>query len=823
VGEGLSRWINDTFGRLPGCDDELFARIWNECGLVYGGRSDVSDAVDTYSARLICAALTRRQRIFLLLPDDKPHRPALLFATALLRDWWDSLNTLPESPHQVPTVLYFGTTTGFRTQLGQTAIRSANFSLADVFHQDDLGRAGSRIASSRGTVGSASGSPLAHVITVYAPADPLSILARCRPRWIAIDCSGMPRVAWLKPLLQGAAAQNLPVVAWGQNPLAEYNGAFDKTDHIFVWPPVSKGGRRGDLTRPTASLLPTAQTSVHPIVLEGGDVDQLDPLLARATTLLLRATSNIAGRLGQDAVGLHWRLLHCLQQLAIPLELYEAEAPRLWGHKSISQLRRDCLHFRNAYARAYPSFRSDLEELDVLVGRALSQLVEASPPLWNGLANLALEEPGEGEARLITFASRARKQLFLFALLAQLGVSEEDLSEFRTWVVSLDDLAALASTSHPILKEARVGRIAHGLSWRPLVVGVPSPVHSPKLLPVLLQESVDLVHYPHQAHALTIRAHQWERKLGLNLELVVNTLSALSRRPCPHPIPQLRRRIQLREANGLDAGRGRRNWNFRPGPLLDVGDPSRLLAGLLDVDNLEAEDEARALEHQVSSSSSTDDSISDWCSEAVEVNCEDGWHMQFAPEDTVNVVTDGVEAVGIHERHVRALRPGDRVVLIHGQRQQDLYELIISRVHGHPEMQLHLALIRQWPQEFASAYGRWHQTHMDGLEALLGAMQARGSRITSSFTLWLWMNGRILCPQDPRDLRRLAEVLDIEFIRRHHRRIHEAASALRPAADQCRESDGTGLRPNPRRRVSRDIPQHCRRAKLPGGNSGECQ
>jgi hypothetical protein len=112
-------WIGNAFCLLPGCDDALFRQLWidRRLGLIDDDR--VTDCLDEYSARLICATLRRNERLFVVLPDFQTYRPALLFATALIRSWYDSQNQqstpTDEANHQ--RILYFGSTVGIRTQL----------------------------------------------------------------------------------------------------------------------------------------------------------------------------------------------------------------------------------------------------------------------------------------------------------------------------------------------------------------------------------------------------------------------------------------------------------------------------------------------------------------------------------------------------------------------------------------------------------------------------------------------------------------------------------------------------------------------------------
>ena len=134
------------------------------------------------------------------------------------------------------------------------------------------------------------------------------------------------------------------------------------------------------------------------------------------------------------------------------------------------------------------------------------------------------------------------------------------------------------------------------------------------------------------------------------------------------------------------------------------------------------------------------------------------------------------------QRYVRSLRTGDRVMqvmLIHGQRRQNLYDLIVSRVHRVSAIGLRVALVRQWQDDLVLAYRGWKLHGDRNLDALLALMRERGSELTSTATLRQWLLRQTLCPADKEDLRRLAEVLEMGFVREHYRRIYGAASHLR--------------------------------------------
>ena len=103
----------------------------------------------------------------------------------------------------------------------------------------------------------------------------------------------------------------------------------------------------------------------------------------------------------------------------------------------------------------------------------------------------------------------------------------------------------------------------------------------------------------------------------------------------------------------------------------------------------------------------------------------------------------------------------------------------MTRLHQHPSLDLPIKLIRRWQSDFASSFGKWRIHQRLGLEELLEQMRRRGSALTSSFTLRIWLCGGTLCPENPDDLLRLAEVLDMDFVRQNYRHIHRAAIRLR--------------------------------------------
>ena len=124
------------------------------------------------------------------------------------------------------------------------------------------------------------------------------------------------------------------------------------------------------------------------------------------------------------------------------------------------------------------------------------------------------------------------------------------------------------------------------------------------------------------------------------------------------------------------------------------------------------------------------------------------------------------------------MRVGDRILVIHGQKRQSLYDLVVSRVHNHPAMEIHLALISKWHEELAEAFRARQRTGWAAEDVLTG-IRKQGSSITSTQTIRLWVSGQVLAPEDPRDLLRLAKVMNLEFVEQYHSRINTAARRIR--------------------------------------------
>lgn len=753
----ISQEITEIFNQLPGCTDDLFDALWHKGKLYYESEGNLNkDETDLFNAQLICATVALRERLLIVLPDFASHRAAMLFSTALLRCW----QNLPLTPSlERPSFLYFGTSVGIREQLKSIKIRDFKLKLTDVFEQTNLSRRNQCATTSQGSNAN-SQTRLPKVITIYSPADPLTELQRYDPQCIAIDLTDSTRAEWLKHLLSEAQIREIPVVAWGQNALSECVSVFRELGMIVNWSPR------------VTTVNPNSLTQIQPLIVESAEANQLDDIFREAAQLLLAAMHIHCGQLGQSALRQHWYFLRNLESLCVPFDFYEIESGNFWGLQSFAQMSRNCEYFRNACSTVYPQLTQLLEKTASACGRAIEILSQLGSPLWNAINSLCLtESPPLNSSRLLTFSGKSRKNLFLLAMLACHNFSENDLLEIGVRVTTLAELSLEVKSEFSSINDAP--------KRSPLLVGLPSKQITPKLLPIFWHDSLDVLIYPHQVVSLQNRITEIEQAVNFNYKEFEQTLKKLSRQEIPKNESSHQSRLKLTSPQIVDAQTAeRRQPTTLREKLWQIGNPLSEIERILQIDDDDQADDVLPFQELREGGSVVGDEVEVWCNSAVQVSFDTGDLVIYPSDEQINVIKTSSAGIEVQERFVRSLRPGDRVVLIHNQRRQSFYQLLISRLHGHPAMALHLNLIQRWQTDFLSSYRGWALRKTQNLDALLRLLQERGSRLTSNQTLRLWLQGKVMCPDDNEDLRRLAEILGMDFVRQNYKLIGLAARRL---------------------------------------------
>lgn len=775
---GTISWIEEAFGHLPANTSHPLNSLWRERLLKSRMGRCATDGVDERSSRLVWSALAANQSLMVALPDFEPHRPAILLATGLIYSW---LYPQRSSGLLRPRIVYFGSHVGIREHLSSLELTGWGLRFSDVFPQQNVGRSGSAVKG-RKFSGTACGRHTPELTTVYAPADPVAILSVQNPEWIAIDLGDSPGVHWLTAILRYARERQMPVICWSQNPLSSSVSVFEQFGSVLIWPWIGVDPDASPDSRFQGLQLwqPALRTTVRPVVLVGPGVASVGTHLRAATAELCRLTPP-DGTIAKAAVLAHWRLLRNVEGLCVPLDFYEVETQRFYGLRPFSYLLQSCASFRNHASGQNPSLVARLETVGTHLSQAIEEVKARSAPLWVALGNIILDEPGASAARVLIFSSRSRKQLFVLALLAHYNITEDDLAEVGTYVMTLEELHAYSR--HQILPGnlSQLNRLLRaGRECSLLLASVPSSVLTGKLLPCFSYSRLELLAYTHQVKAAYRRIAEWAKRCNPSAEYVTRALGALTRQTPPVCSKGITDRIVAQQPVELEVSSGRRRPPSVKLPLLlDELDAADEIARLFD-DEIGADQEDAtpqpALAEDVQRPAEAGDI---WCDHAICFRFEHGWTACYAPEDKLNVVVQSSEGLRAEERYVRAVQPGDRVVLIYGERRQSLYDLFVSRIHNHPKYALHVALVKRWQADVAHAFTGFAEGRSNPFDELLYAIQALGSNIQSVQTIRSWRRGDVLCPEDPEDLRRVGQVLQSAFIVTHYRRISEAAKRLR--------------------------------------------
>ena len=766
----IDQWLENirkAIGTLPIQDDKVFQELWNNKLLRYGGEDPDPLEIDALSTALACTCLNRQQPFLVVLPDRNPARPALLFATGLILDAISS-----GKGRKAQRVLYAGSHIGIRDQLANVYARKLR--LDEVFVQSHASSRNTKVQPTDAIANS-----LPRVATVYAPADPRIFLDEYRPDWIAVDCGDSNNLKWLDALLSSAAERTIPIVGWCQNALSDTVQTFSAHGaYIFRWPSVQQ------LLSVQKKIAPP-NALVSAICLEGSDIVSVETHLQQAYQVLRTIVrQNPKSRMEQDVLSMSWKQLRLLERLSVPLNFYESEVESHWGLRTVRHGQETLEAFAQAL-QGTTGLSSSLIQFTRKLEQSITEIDHHSPPHWNALTELCITDVEPDSVRLLLFPSDAQCQLFELGLLAYCNMSINDLATLNVTLLSAREFYGTGRhpwIGHPDREDLPdLLRNVPPAAWQLVIPSLPNPRLFAQLDPGL-QAGVQLqfLLYSHQLPALSWRLKQCTEALSVRAKDVIHTLSglgiptdSLSVSNVPAPLRKMENstiRLENKKKRVYSQVR-----SLPPAVLDPVEEMSRLFEDDTELDQ-DKDDVTLFLNHN--EDSSDEDSL--LVDHAVEVIFQGGWYGLFAPDAKLNVIIQGPSS-SLELRYVRSLRSGNQVLFIHGQRRQNLYELVIQRVHNHPAFALHVELVKRWQKDVAIAYRRWCQSgdRSRNITDLLAALQVRGSSIAVSLTVEGWVQGLRLCPKDKEDLRRLAEVLNMDFVIQNYQLIFKAAERLR--------------------------------------------
>ena len=771
------RWLDHGLAQLSTKFDDLSQKLIDQGRLRLSFVDHSLDRVDLVSAILVCAALAQKKSLCVSLPDEKPRRPAYLLAYALLNHWWRHREV---AVHQY-RILYCGTQTGIRGQLSKISVAGLRQSLSNVFEQFDLPR------GARGGVGEGHGrtrdSELPRVVTAYAPANPSALIADIAPRWIAVDFADSAHVPWLEELLEEALSRGIPVLGWGTNPLSRALRSFDSVGHVIRWPFGRSFNEEAivGVAEPLEILFhPYLITQVQPMLVEDQHASRYYNGLGQAGAVLQKLRNRTRNSITQAAIQQHWRLYREIETLHVPLPLREAEVSRIWGMAPIERQVATCRRFQEVIAAKDGKTASDLRQVSDALSDSIEYLKISEPPLWRALVELVHEEAEYGSARLITFHSRAKKTLFVLALLAKFNISEADLKYLRNWIFSIADLSDHGRFQAPESKSGHK-EIPVDLSPIPILVSIPSAAQLAKFWPAFLGEDLNVVIHGTEKVKLSRRVRIWSSALSPDLRRFSQAIADFGRLRPPTDVPNIAERIRLGAHRHIKiSGTLGKSAVQTPSTSLWTGsDLEDELTWLFEID-----DDRSALQDSDNGHEGSEGDFDPWVEDALEIEFSGGWRGLFDRQDKLLHI-DGATAQ-CDERYVTAIRLEDTVLIIPFQKRQSLYDLVINRVHKHPSIELHLVVLRRWHEELVVGFERWatklgvNKGSMKlASQAFLEKLQNKGSSLTSSQTVRYWVSGTTLCPLDPKDISRVGEILDLHFVKEQHGRIAKAATRIR--------------------------------------------
>ncbi|MDL5054910.1 DrmE family protein [Oscillatoria laete-virens NRMC-F 0139] len=752
--------------------DAAYNALWNKGKIKYSNNKIIPDLIDELNTRLSTSTITQKGKTLIVFPDRKEQRGPLLFSITIVLDYL----RLRRNNHVPGSVLYFGATVGIRQHLSEVYIH--NLCLGTVFPQSSVGKT----QKQQRNIGRSSDLHLPTVLTIYSPSDPVELCERYKPGWIAIDCRDKNQLRWIEPLLEHAKHKSLPVIGWLTNPLSNLIEVFQRNDStVLCWPQLNDAPSRGiDITSGLELIFDTREAiDIQPIIIEAENDNPLRELLLHVYRSLAKLTKQINSsggsrlRLERISISVAWKVLRIMEGLSVPLELYETESKNIWGISSLS----DLLKTMNAYLENLQNLsvgtHTQLQEIYNTLQTVHHHLQTQPPPLWNILIEMCIEQTTE-VGRMFVFPSISAKNLFSLALLSYYNITEDDLIELGVRLTSLkqlyEDLTQPDDTIGSLDLRTSVDQY--------VLVGLPNH-HNSAFMQPLLKQNFTIVLLDYQLSSFKRKLDEWGRWLfpvpTTCASSVADTLGLSHKHGSDDSgdgtvVHRLMEPIQATityEGSKIHTRESSYPLRFEE---YDV---------VQELNRLMQDDDADGLNSDYVTHSHQPADVGQMVDKAWDVEFTNGNHIFFASDDMVNVIAEKNGKTTTDERFVSSLRSGDKILYISGQSRQSLFDLLVSRVYDNPAISLHVKLVERWHEELVKAYNQRKRLDSSwSLDKLFEEMRLRGTKISDSQPLRYWLKGDTLRPQDAEDLRRLAEIFNLEFIKQHYKRIHRAGGRL---------------------------------------------
>ncbi|MBI3137852.1 MAG: hypothetical protein HYZ15_04635 [Sphingobacteriales bacterium] len=754
--EDLKQWIRKLLLGLPVTRASYFISLWRKGNLHVPDEYQL-DELDRTASKLAVSAVDTNVFTLFCLPDANIARRAAIFSTILTKLARATAGRIG-SHGRNKRMIYFGTTVKFKHAINATYID--DFSLSDAFLYT---RAISKVSNSKkGATGAGNSQFFPEVICVYNPDSPEKSIYEFKPHVVFIDCGREQELKWLRALLTVCRDSQIPVVGWELDPFSSHAEIFESFGGSVVYfpnnDPTNKDRTLADL------YLDQTIYEILPVVLGGPDCDILNEEIFQQKKILTELTRSVQSSIHANSVKVFWKTLRLLESIPIPVEVYNAEAKSFWGIYSLTE-------YFIALEKGLQASQVGGGRWNELSIKALTKLKEIyqkvrdSTPLWNYLSNLCMDRSEIDHLRVVTFPNKSQKQLFSYMLISRLDITEEELlNDSRILLRTLKEFANPSEDDRQIFTKHTID---------PIIVGFPGQ-YDKDAFSKTLRFNPKILLFKHQLSSLKSILNEFNRVEKDHLKKTVKSLKRISglntevnvpARIDSYKISDYFEEIQLEKIGVKGSTKSPIN------SLTNIGNLESELGQLFDTD-IDQPDEVLS---KVDITDSTDKERQVFVENGFEIVFEEGFKLRVSDDDKVNIV----KQAGIDKVFVRSVKHGDRLLVVHNSSRESLYDLIISRIHTHPSLEIHMTVLRRWREEFVKKYLFW-KNKMSGrnLSEFLSILQDKGSDITTTLAVCNWLDGTTLRPYDKMDILRVGEILDISFVKDNYTRIAKAASRI---------------------------------------------
>ena len=757
-------YINELFASLPVNDNPLFIELWNNSRLDYTESSKV-DIIDTQVAKLIFTGTEKRQSCLFALNDDQPHRPAMLFGTALIQC---AINCIEEEKEN-QYVLYFGNSLDIKYSLSKTVV--GKLKLDTVFSSTHASGKFDRYKDYKRVDTMAENLP--EVVCVINPNSPEDYIQIYKPKWIAIDCGKSNRIDWLQRLVTYCVKKSILIFAWSQTASESIIEIFEQNKlNIFFSPDCNKVVEEENFG---SLFFDREQSIITPLVFSQSSVGIIDELLIKSKSILRSIYVNDVHQIKSDAVKTAWQYLNAIERLTIPVAIYNEEAKAFHFVYSFKALESALNQYIEIISKFDRSLSQKLSDFQYNINAILRIFEKSTPPYWTALSTFCLEGSPSNQLKTFIFPKRHQKQIFLYTLLSKYNISESELLDNNCIIRTLKEFTAPSKEDQAIYIGYR--RIV------PIIIGFPDIFGRSFFLQIIKKWDTQILLYPHQIGYLKAVLHNYNNNEQSQLNKSLQTLKIFSEDSRSINLTKLPEGYTISDKIvelSIESDQVKRETSTNLKGLLNIGSFEVEISQLFKEDKYEEyDDESSNIlgDIDLSSQSGSGDSGSDsvFIETAIKIIFRDQYYVLLAPDNEMNVLKNGK----IDKIFVKALRKGDKVLLIENQAKRSFYDLILSRVHNHPSLEIHLGLLKKWKEEFYLGFTIWKGSQSGNfLRAFLNLIQLKGSTIITELTINNWVNGYVMCPLDPLDLYRIGDILKVKFLIDNYQKIHNAASRI---------------------------------------------